>query len=118
MPGDVREGSAAISTAVQTTRKGSGVRCAHGISDSEPCADCGYVFQWPKTPFLDEAWAAAEAALPEGWRLKGVWLFDGPKPFWRATALSYPRTGGCDEHAEGQTPADALLALAEQLASR
>ena len=70
---------------------------------------------------LDEAWAAAEAALPEGWRLQGV-TPGGPIGSWRAEAVGrthlrrdpmglYPdvATGG------GPTPIAALLALAQAL---
>lgn len=76
-------------------------------------------------PGLDAAWAAAEAALPDGWTFHGVGLDDnsmeggGWGPGWHA-AMSNPRhceRDDCD-HDEanvvgtGPTPAAALLALA------
>jgi hypothetical protein len=69
---------------------------------------------------LDLAWAEAESALPaDNWSVVGVWRYRvqgkrGPEE-WHATALSYPRTGGDDEHGEGPTPAAALRSLAARL---
>lgn len=61
---------------------------------------------------LDAAWAEAEAALPEGWRvtrldylrLRGEW-----------TAMAEHQRDAGSVSAEGPTPAAALLALAEKL---
>jgi hypothetical protein len=68
---------------------------------------------------LDAAWADAEAALPEGWRIKSLSM-DAP-PAWQAWAGATPEEApGVDEwEAEtGSTPAAALRALAERLRER
>lgn len=68
---------------------------------------------------LDAAWAAAEAALPEGWFLV---LSDDPRYSAEATCLAKSGEGGDvaigSEEAVADTPAAALLALAERLESR
>lgn len=69
---------------------------------------------------LAAAWAEAEAALPEGWRLYGV-QYTGDEPWslrvWRAWAGLVPY--GEDENpyraSVGYTPAAALRALAAKL---
>lgn len=79
---------------------------------------------------LDEAWAEAEAALPEGWRIFGVSepaetrALDGVRRYW-ASAHGPVVRGRCDmgrEHDEyprengyGPAPADALRDLARAL---
>lgn len=70
---------------------------------------------------LDAAWNAAEAALPEGWRIEGVMLVDTSDDDdlnvefveWEAEASS--DRGQRSVTALGPTPAAALLALAEKL---
>jgi hypothetical protein len=89
----------------------------------------------PAEPTLDEAWAAVEAVLPEGWWLHTLhaWSFDDMA--YRAEAASAgshfyagkskrdkvagTRTyaPGPSEAAYGPTPAAALLALAARLAT-
>lgn len=72
-------------------------------------------------PSLDAAWAAVEAALPEGWRIEGVMLVDTSDDEdlnvelveWEAEASS--DRGQRSVTALGSTPAAALLALAEKL---
>jgi len=66
-----------------------------------------------KTLTLDAAWAAAEAALPDGWIILSL-IFDAGQ--WRAAAHN-PSFAGRSWHqryrqATGATPAAALLALA------
>jgi len=73
---------------------------------------------------LDAAWAAAEAALPEGWRLFSVSRPGDAERYW-ATAHGPILKGRCSmgrehedylrENGYGPTPADALLALAARL---
>jgi hypothetical protein len=68
---------------------------------------------------LDAAWAEAEAALPEGWRL-AVQRTDEDFDTWAATGVSQAFFDGesDDAYADGQgpTPAAALRALAVALA--
>ena len=66
---------------------------------------------------LDAAWAAAEAALPEGWRLHSITVMDGGWGLWLAVAgRPVPLWQGRNsESGSGPTPADALLALAAAL---
>lgn len=66
---------------------------------------------------LDDAWAAVEAALPEGWLLRGLFRYDAPEGrAWEATAEEADYLGHEDMHAAlGPTPAAALLALTEKL---
>lgn len=68
---------------------------------------------------LDAAWAAAEAALPEGWCLKLHSDVDVDATDYLAIAqpnTEMPR--GVGEWCPGPTPAAALRALAERLESR
>ena len=66
-------------------------------------------------PGLDEAWAQAEAALPEGWRLYDLideGRREGRSSEWAAIAVnrhSHARAG------QGPTPTATLLALAARL---
>ena len=66
---------------------------------------------------LDEAWAEAEAALPEGWAL---YVLDQHRGEWRATAgrieAGYDNPFIAME--SGPTPATALHALAIALRTR
>jgi hypothetical protein len=65
---------------------------------------------------LDDAWAEAEAALPEGWAWGHVQLLvddDGTNPEWQAL-VGCPSTNET-ESALGPSPAAALRALAEKL---
>jgi len=61
---------------------------------------------------LDAAWAEAEAALPEGWQLRGVerqgvkWLANADEPRGAAWNVA---------HAYAETPAAVLRALAAKL---
>jgi hypothetical protein len=71
---------------------------------------------------LDAAWAAAEAALPEGWRIESVTAWKRGE--WQATAVPTPasrRTGAgsmwLGKTEFGATPAAALLALAARLSA-
>jgi len=57
---------------------------------------------------LDRAWAAAEAELPDGWKILSLRYLDGQ---WRAEAGSAVSAWRY-RHASGSTPAAALLALA------
>lgn len=70
------------------------------------------------TPPLDAAWAAAEAALPEGWRLT-LGRSDDDYATWSAIAVSPAffegEIAGGWISGEGPTPAAALLALAARL---
>jgi hypothetical protein len=72
---------------------------------------------------LDAAWAEAEAALPEGWRIEGLWHSWPPNPVldpeW-GTTVSNAQTGEMtiSVHADGPTPAAALRALAAKLRER
>ena len=67
---------------------------------------------------LDEAWKAAEAALPSKWRLAGMWRINDE---WTATALEIPRHRGPglgragDAQGSGPTPIAALDALTAAL---
>ena len=67
----------------------------------------------PEPDSLAAAWAAAEAALPEGWRIERLERY-GKK--WAVDIEPCPGCGG--ESAEGDTPAAALHALARRLAER
>jgi hypothetical protein len=68
---------------------------------------------------LGAAWAEAEAALPEGWRLNGLTSVDyhvGPLTLgWIAHAVG-PSSGAIGDAAD--TPAAALHALAAKLRER
>ena len=68
---------------------------------------------------LDAAWAEAEAALPEGWRIRGVARAPSRDPRkWMAQARRDTRLAGSDlyfSHARGDSPAAALRALAVKL---
>jgi hypothetical protein len=86
------------------------------------CGECRIRF-YPhddvsRTAPLDAAWAAAEAALPEGWRF-AVQRTDEDFGTWAATGVSPAFFEGenDDEYADGQgpTPAAALRALAARL---
>lgn len=70
---------------------------------------------------LDAAWAEAEAALPEGWRLT-VQRTDEDFDTWSAAAVSPAFFEGenDDDYADGQgpTPAAALRALTAALAAK
>lgn len=72
----------------------------------------------PATPTLDDAWKAAEQALPEGWRMT-VQRTDEDFGVWAASGVSPAFFGGSndDDWADGQgsTPAAALLVLAARL---
>ena len=76
----------------------------------------------PPQPSLDAAWAAAEAALPEGWRL-GVTRSDEDFDIWQASAVSPALFDGENDNdaecviGEAVVPAWALLALAARLGS-
>lgn len=62
----------------------------------------------PTGPSLDRSWAATVAALPEGWRMSGVWPI---KPTgWEAGAGGNPEKRGI-----GPTPEAALDALTAAL---
>lgn len=67
---------------------------------------------------LDAAWAEAEAALPEGWRISNLlgwseWVAQAePKPAYKGNGRSSTWLG---RGARGPTPAAALLALAAEL---
>ena len=72
----------------------------------------------PPEPGLSEAWARAEAALPEGWYIIGVRQDGGSDMPWRATAYREdPDLSWFQRHhrGTGPTPAAALLALAARL---
>jgi hypothetical protein len=75
---------------------------------------------------LDEAWAEAEAALPEGWFIERLWL--NPRPTWEARSqstamrtISHQKDYGWTTtrpnilpiSGRGDSPAAALRALAE-----
>ena len=64
---------------------------------------------------LDEAWAAAEAALPEEWDLELGTYSPNPKRYW---AAAYgPERAGIHPHRDGwgPTPTAALQNLARSL---
>jgi hypothetical protein len=61
---------------------------------------------------LDAAWAEAEAALPEGWRILAVSWPTEHDDEWAASAGGE----GKITYGKGQTPAAALHALAARLA--
>lgn len=65
---------------------------------------------------LDAAWAAAEAALPEGWAITGLTLRAAVMAgrYWLVIA-NRPNTRGIGASARGDTPAAALQALAARL---
>jgi hypothetical protein len=69
---------------------------------------------------LDSAWAEAEAALPEGWRLDEI-TWDNGRAEWVATAAlyeaEYPADAGYSDYMTGwsETPAAALQSLAAKL---
>ena len=70
---------------------------------------------------LDAAWAAAEAALPEGWRMQAVyWFVDDSE--WVAVAYGpAPEPVDADQAAirhGGDTPTAALTSLADALEAR
>lgn len=83
-----------------------------------PCLDPGRHHPFRAAPVaegLDAAWAAAEAALPEGWRLH--LLEATPQDEWRVVA-GKRIDDGTDPFiaiAEGPTPIAALLALVAKL---
>jgi hypothetical protein len=104
----------------------------HFADKREQLADAILAALTPSDP-LDVAWAEAEAALPEGWRiaLKGphparlhVPGFDVGHPFYAEAsqpfAQSFVPTGQRDGFVvvSGSTPADALRALAARLSSK
>jgi hypothetical protein len=68
---------------------------------------------------LDSAWAAVEAALPDGWRIDELATWDGWDGGWRVVCGS-PLPDDPGVEAFGPTPAAALraLALAVALANR
>lgn len=64
---------------------------------------------------LDAAWAEAEAALPEGWRMDALRTIRSPAyrdPVWQALVTDGPYVA---ISGEGATPAAALRSLAEKL---
>jgi hypothetical protein len=64
------------------------------------------------TMTLDEAWAAAEAALPEYWFIRSMILVDPYKnPMWEVVAAESRH----HVRATGPTPTAALQALAARL---
>ena len=71
----------------------------------------------PDGDSLDAAWSEAEAALPEGWRLR-VETGDSldPKPYWALASLQFDKEGVVETG--GSTPAAALRALAAKLRER
>jgi hypothetical protein len=102
----------------------------HGI---ETCADPLCVdslaalarSESPSPEGLTEAWAEAEAALPEGWHWMGVDCRPDSALFlnsqdeshrWRAS-IWHPNNGDKPIHGDGPTPAAALHALAARLRS-
>lgn len=68
---------------------------------------------------LDDAWAEAEAALPEGWFIGGLELLRLPtrnRPLWWAMAVQPMTIGGGRVSGEADaSPAAALRALAAKL---
>jgi hypothetical protein len=60
---------------------------------------------------LDVAWAEAEAALPEGWAIEGI--YGDNRDDWTATAWNEPHAEYDRGH--GPTPVAALRALAAKL---
>jgi hypothetical protein len=77
------------------------------------------------TATLDEAWAAVEAALPEGWMFEvGNWQAEPNRPeglaLYEATAEPYEhhrREAEGMRIGRGDTPAEALMTLAAALRS-
>ena len=69
---------------------------------------------------LDCAWAEAEAALPEGWKLSQVSRTRyPPEKGWLAWATCFGPTGRYGHlYCYGESPAAALRALAVQLRGR
>jgi len=64
---------------------------------------------------LDEVWAAAEAALPEGWAITMLWGTI-TEARWAAAAGPFPsKTGDPQTVTGGDTPAAALRAFAARL---
>lgn len=64
---------------------------------------------------LDAAWAAAEAALPEGWAITLLWG-TVTEDRWAVSASPWPTKPGDPSVVTGApTPAEALLALAARL---
>jgi hypothetical protein len=62
---------------------------------------------------LSQAWALAEASLPLGWRVSGLWRFDG---LWVALPEGpafEDYTSGCGQYAD-----QALRRLADRLRER
>ena len=72
---------------------------------------------------LSYAWTSAEAALPLGWRLRGVELLNhftklgGPLPadVWHAWASERRHGEGSEVYGAGSTPVQALNDLAQKL---
>ena len=63
-----------------------------------------------ETMTLDEAWAEAEAALPEGWRITAIVGPVAGRGEWTASAYGYVPEDRA--YADGPTPVAALRALA------
>ena len=97
--------------------------CAEVCTSSCHADDCEHhghlpALSTPPEPGLSEAWARAEAALPEGWYIIGVRQDGGSDMPWRATAYREdPDLSWFQRHhrGTGPTPAAALLALAARL---
>jgi hypothetical protein len=113
----------------------SGLMPARDVSDELELRDASSASAASGTgePGLDEAWAEAEAALPEGWRIFSVSEpaetrpLDGKRNYW-AQAHGPVVKRRCDmdrdheeyprENGYGPTPAAALRALAARLANK
>jgi hypothetical protein len=75
---------------------------------------------------LSLAWTNAEAALPSGWRLRGVELLNHfakqgaplPADVWHAWASAHRHGEGSEVYGAGSTPVHALDDLAEKLRHR
>ena len=74
---------------------------------------------WLTADSLDSAWAEAEAALPEGWEIDGIYRVVARTSLdreWEVEAHESDWQGAEDSHyARGATPAAALRALAANL---
>ena len=67
---------------------------------------------------LDDAWARAEAALPDGWVIAGVWLSGHGEGRYQAMAQGPKRSQTVSGDSNKTSPADALMSLAAHLEER
>lgn len=93
-----------------------------GLVELAQWADVGALARWLPGS-IDHAWAAVEAALPDGWFMGGLTntAYRGTPERWMAQVYEGPEDDANYRRfqaAHAATPAAALLALVEKLAQR